>query len=48
MCVKKVQSGEIIALLDARMSEFNLGRYQLANKQIVAIQADQLMANEKL
>ena len=43
------QAGEIIALLDARMSEFNLGRYQLdVNKQIVAIEADQLMTTEQV
>ena len=43
------RSGEIIALLDARMSEFNLGRYQLDdNKQIVALEADQLMTAEQV
>ena len=40
--------GEITALLDARMSEFNLGRYQLNdNHQIVALQVDQLASTEQ-
>lgn len=40
--------GEIMALLDARMSEFNLGRYQLNdNHQIVALQVDQLASTEQ-
>ena len=40
--------GEIMALLDARMSEFNLGRYQLNdNHQIVALQVDQLVSTEQ-
>ena len=40
--------GEIMALLDARMSEFNLGRYQLNdNHQIVALQVDQLVSAEQ-
>jgi tRNA threonylcarbamoyladenosine biosynthesis protein TsaB len=39
---------EIMALLDARMSEFNLGRYQLNdNHQIVALQVDQLASTEQ-
>ena len=43
------QSGEIMALLDARMSEFNVGRYQLDdNKQIAALEADQLMTAEQV
>ena len=42
------QSGEIMALLDARMSEFNLGRYSLEdNNQIVALEADQLVSAEQ-
>lgn len=42
------QSGEIIALLDARMSEFNLGRYQLrANNQIKPLQPDQLLTTQQ-
>jgi tRNA threonylcarbamoyladenosine biosynthesis protein TsaB len=46
---ESTQAGEIIALLDARMSEFNLGRYQLDdNKQIVALEADQLMTAEQV
>ena len=46
---ESAQAGEIIALLDARMSEFNLGRYQLDdNKQIVALEADQLMTAEQV
>ncbi|MGB0473592.1 MAG: tRNA (adenosine(37)-N6)-threonylcarbamoyltransferase complex dimerization subunit type 1 TsaB [Porticoccaceae bacterium] len=41
------QEGEIIALLDARMSEFNLGRYQLGqNNQIALLEADQLVSSE--
>ena len=41
------QAGEIIALLDARMSEFNLGRYQLGqNNQIALLEADQLVSLE--
>lgn len=41
------QAGEIIALLDARMSEFNLGRYQLGqNNQIALLEADQLVSSE--
>ena len=40
--------GEIMALLDARMSEFNLGRYQLNdNHQIVALQVDQFVSAEQ-
>ena len=43
------QSGEIMALLDARMSEFNVGRYQLGdNKQIVGLETDQLMTAEQV
>jgi tRNA threonylcarbamoyladenosine biosynthesis protein TsaB len=43
------QSGEIMALLDARMSEFNVGRYQLDdNKQIAALETDQLMTAEQV
>ena len=39
---------EIMALLDARMSEFNLGRYQLNdNHEIVALQVDQLASTEQ-
>ena len=46
---ESTQAGELIALLDARMSEFNLGRYQLDdNKQIVALEADQLMTAEQV
>jgi tRNA threonylcarbamoyladenosine biosynthesis protein TsaB len=46
---ESAQAGEIIALLDARMSEFNLGRYQFDdNKQIVALEADQLMTAEQV
>ena len=46
---ESAQAGEIIALLDARMSEFNLGRYQLDdNKQIVALETDQLMTAEQV
>ena len=42
------QCGEIIALLDARMSEFNLGRYQLrANNQIKSLQCDQLLTTQQ-
>lgn len=45
---QSAQSGGIIALLDARMSEFNLGRYQLGeDNQIVAVEADQLVSTEK-
>jgi tRNA threonylcarbamoyladenosine biosynthesis protein TsaB len=41
------EAGEIIALLDARMSEFNLGRYQLGqNNQIALLEADQLVSSE--
>ena len=46
---ESAQAGEIIALLDARMSEFNVGRYKLDdNKQIVALEADQLMTAEQV
>ena len=45
---QNAQSGEIMALLDARMSEFNLGRYSLEdNNQIVAQEADQLVSAEQ-
>lgn len=45
---QSAQSGGIIALLDARMSEFNLGRYQLGeDNQIVSVEADQLVSTEK-
>jgi tRNA threonylcarbamoyladenosine biosynthesis protein TsaB len=44
----EIEAGEIIALLDARMSEFNLGRYSLEdNNQIVAQEADQLVSTEQ-
>jgi tRNA threonylcarbamoyladenosine biosynthesis protein TsaB len=43
------QPSEIMALLDARMSEFNVGRYQLdINEQIVALETDQLMTAEQV
>ncbi|MGB1383365.1 MAG: tRNA (adenosine(37)-N6)-threonylcarbamoyltransferase complex dimerization subunit type 1 TsaB [Porticoccaceae bacterium] len=46
--LQNAQSGEIMALLDARMSEFNLGRYSLEdNNQIVALEADQLVSAEQ-
>ena len=46
--LQNAQSGEIMALLDARMSEFNLGRYGLEdNNQIVAQEADQLVSAEQ-
>jgi tRNA threonylcarbamoyladenosine biosynthesis protein TsaB len=46
--LQNAQSGEIMALLDARMSEFNLGRYSLEdNNQIVAQEADQLVSAEQ-
>ena len=42
---QSAQAGKVIALLDARMSEFNLGRYQLdENNQIDAQEADQLVS----
>ena len=45
---QNTQSGEIMALLDARMSEFNLGRYSLEdNNLIVAQEADQLVSAEQ-
>lgn len=45
---ENAQAGEIIALLDARMSEFNLGRYQLGdNHQVKALQTDQLVSAEQ-
>jgi tRNA threonylcarbamoyladenosine biosynthesis protein TsaB len=45
---ENTQSGEIVALLDARMEEFNLGRYQLSdNNQIVAVEADQLVSSQQ-
>ena len=41
--------GEITALLDARMSEFNLGRYKLEdNHQIVALEDDRLVSAEQV
>jgi tRNA threonylcarbamoyladenosine biosynthesis protein TsaB len=44
---ESTQAGEIIALLDARMSEFNIGRYQLGdNNQILALEVDQLVSVE--
>jgi tRNA threonylcarbamoyladenosine biosynthesis protein TsaB len=46
--LQNAQSGEIMALLDARMSEFNLGRYSLEdNNQIMAQEADQLVSAEQ-
>ena len=43
---ESAQAGEIVALLDARMSEFNLGRYRLDdNHQIVALEADRLVSS---
>jgi len=45
---QSAQAGEVIALLDARMSEFNLGRYQLGdNHQVKALQTDQLVSAEQ-
>jgi tRNA threonylcarbamoyladenosine biosynthesis protein TsaB len=45
---QNTQSGEIMALLDARMSEFNLGIYSLEdNNQIVAQEADRLVSAEQ-
>jgi tRNA threonylcarbamoyladenosine biosynthesis protein TsaB len=45
---QNIQAGDIITLLDARMSEFNLGRYRLdKNNQIVALEADQLVSTEQ-
>jgi tRNA threonylcarbamoyladenosine biosynthesis protein TsaB len=45
---QNTQSGEIMALLDARMSEFNLGRYCLEdNNQIVALETDRLVSTEQ-
>jgi tRNA threonylcarbamoyladenosine biosynthesis protein TsaB len=45
---ESAQVGEIIALLDARMSEFNFGRYQLDdNYQIVTLEADRLVSSEQ-
>ena len=41
--------GEITVLLDARMSEFNLGRYKLEdNHQIVALEDDRLVSAEQV
>ena len=41
--------GEITALLDARMSEFNLGRYKLEdNNQIVALEDDRPVSAEQV
>jgi tRNA threonylcarbamoyladenosine biosynthesis protein TsaB len=46
---KKPAVGEIMALLDARMSEFNLGRYKLEdNDQIVALEDDRLVSAEQV
>ena len=43
------QAGEVIVLLDARMSEFNLGRYRLDDsRQIVALEADRLVSSEQV
>ena len=43
------KAGEIIALLDARMSEFNLGRYRVDdNYQIVALEADRLLSSDQV
>jgi tRNA threonylcarbamoyladenosine biosynthesis protein TsaB len=43
------KAGEIIALLDARMSEFNLGRYRVDdNHQIVALEADRLLSSDQV
>jgi tRNA threonylcarbamoyladenosine biosynthesis protein TsaB len=45
---QNIQAGDIITLLDARMSEFNLGRYRLdKDNQIVALEADQLVSTEQ-
>ena len=45
---ESAQAGEIVALLDARMSEFNLGRYRLDdNRQIVTVEADRLVSSEQ-
>jgi tRNA threonylcarbamoyladenosine biosynthesis protein TsaB len=45
---QNIQAGDVITLLDARMSEFNLGRYRLdKNNQIVALEADQLVSTEQ-
>ena len=42
-------AGEIIAILDARMSEFNLGRYRVDdNYQIVALEADRLLSSDQV
>jgi tRNA threonylcarbamoyladenosine biosynthesis protein TsaB len=44
----EIEAGEIIALLDARMSEFNLGRYKLSNNnQIEALATDQLVSTDQ-
>ena len=43
-----IQASNIIALLDARMSEFNMGRYRFdENNQVVALEADQLVPSEQ-
>ena len=43
------KAGEIIALLDARMSEFNLGRYRVDdNHQIMALEADRLLSSDQV
>jgi tRNA threonylcarbamoyladenosine biosynthesis protein TsaB len=46
---ESAQAGEVIVLLDARMSEFNLGRYRLDDsRQIVALEADRLVSSEQV
>jgi tRNA threonylcarbamoyladenosine biosynthesis protein TsaB len=46
---EKPKAGEIIALLDARMSEFNLGRYKVDdNHQIMALEADRLLSLDQV
>ena len=46
---QSAQAGEVIVLLDARMSEFNLGRYRLDDShQIVALEADRLVSTEQV
>ena len=45
---ESAQAGEIVALLDARMSEFNLGRYRLDdNHHILTVEADRLLSSEQ-
>jgi len=44
---ENLENREIIALLDARMSEYNLGHYAVGKGSIVALKSDQLVSAEQ-